>query len=118
VKQKFLLLITGLLLISCDPDVTYDYFVVNNCNEEIIVNITDLNNIKTEIQIPPYSEKHIYNNVIWGFVYVNYFFKEFVVRKNNINSNVNYINQDLWVIKESTRLTCKEYLTVNPEDFE
>jgi hypothetical protein len=103
---------------SCDPNVTYEFYVKNNCNEEIIINIIDNHDINSMIKIEANTEQIIYRGETFGHVYMEYFFKQIVIIKNNMPSKINYVNHDLWNIRKSTEYIEESYLIITPEDFE
>ena len=128
-KQIYLCVFVSILLTSCDYNVTYDYYIMNNCNEEIIINIVDYKNIHSEINVGTNSEQCIYRGITFGTVPIEYFFKQIVVNKNGVNSKVNYVDNNLWTIRRSTKYSLwkvirnteffeESYLTINSKDFE
>jgi hypothetical protein len=108
----------SLFFIACDPFVDYYYYVSNRCNENINVEIIDRGNIRSEITIDANTEQLVYHGKTWGNVYVQYFIKTITIQKDTIESNINYTDDNLWVIRESSKLILKCYINITPEDFE
>jgi len=129
---KIFILFFGLAsLISCDPPRYYDYFIKNNCNEEIEVKIVvcTLNcntnykkiNEKPSVQINSNETMLIYSDNYFqplSDYMVEYFFEEIIVTKGKYTSKINYIDRKLWGFRKTSKDHADSYLTVNPEDFE
>ena len=118
--------IVGILLIltSCDKNAYYDYFVINQCNEEINVRIeSDWYNFNSGKNLTILSHE---NTLIVSFEWINgvkeemveRFFKEITIHKGDKISKVNYIDKDKWKFDPTSKYHANCYLTVYPEDFE
>ena len=123
--NKILVLFWGLiLLISCDKDAYYDYYVINECNEEINIYIESdwkkFNDI-ISVVIPPYENRLMYHGEWINEVndrMVERFFLKIIITKGNTISNVNYVNKNLWRFEPISKDHANSYLTVTMEDFE
>ena len=112
---------------GCDPDRYYNYFITNNCDEEIEIKF-DVSQwgtpeIKTSIiQINPTSTKLIHSDNWFQPLnnsMVEYFFERgIIITKGTDTSKVNYVDKDLWEFKKISKNHADSYLTVKPEDFE
>jgi hypothetical protein len=129
--KKVLIAFLGIVLfISCDPPAYYDYYITNNCNEEIEVTIKvcTLNCSspngkiqKIDLQINPNKTQLIHSSeaiLPLEDRMIEYFFKGIIIIKGNDTSKVNYINKNLWDYRETSKYNAESYLTVKPEDFE
>jgi len=131
-KTKFLIksvliVLSFLLIFSCDPPVYFDYFITNNCDEVIDVKFEvsqwGTPEIKcTIIQINPYTTQLIHSAEYYTYLedyMVEHFFKRgIVITKGSDTSKVNYVDKDLWEFKKTSKNHANSYLTVYPEDFE
>ena len=128
-KTGLFLAIMALLftLLRCDPPRYYNYFITNNCQETIRVEIVLLNTIgwivteNSNSLIKPDSTQLILLMEDYQPTYsymVEAFFKEIIITKGNDTSKVNYVNKDLWDFRKTSKDHADSYLTVNPEDFE
>ena len=139
IKQKkmkkiglfLIIIILSFTFLGCDPDRYYNYFITNNCNEMIVINIeickfncgTVHQKIekKSTIQINPNTTQLIHSDDDYQPLkdyMVEHFFEKIIITKGDKTSKVNYVDKDLWVFKKTSKYHADSYLTVNPEDFE
>ena len=119
-------MILSLIFFSCDPPSYYDYYIINQCNEEITVCFKALRsyskfNADTCIVLLPHEKELIYRAESFNRVedrYIELFFKEITIQKRDKKSKVDYIDKNLWIFEAISRHYANSYLTVNPEDFE
>jgi hypothetical protein len=123
--KKVLALFLGIILFfSCDPPAYYDYFIINQCDEEINVYIeSDWEKFGSTYNIVISSNENslIYHGEDFQGVsdlMVETFFKKITISKGDNVSKVNYINKDLWDFQVTSKDHANSYLTVKPEDFE
>lgn len=119
--KKYFYAIIIILLASCDKKMDYDYFIINECEQNINVYLVDYNNVSQSIVIPSHAKKIIYHgegiNELQDRL-VEYFFIEIIIHKEDQISTLNYIDKNLWEFEPTNRNHANSYLTINPEDFE
>ena len=127
IKILSTIIVVLLTYLSCDPHRYYDYFITNNCQDSIRVEIKLGNTIgynpivKSNLQIEPDSTQLILSIMDYQPLYNEYvevFFKEIIIIKGIDTSKINYVNKKLWDFKITSKDHADSYLTVNPEDFE
>ena len=129
--KSILIIFLSFLLITCDPPRYYDYFITNNCIEDIVVIIEACSlNCRTNyahkykilnILINPNSTQLILSEEYFkplNDCMVEYYFENIIVTKGNDTSKINYVNKDLWEFKKTSKNHANSYLTINPKDFE
>jgi hypothetical protein len=80
--EKKLLFILFIILVSCDPPAYFDYFIINECSENINVYFVDQQNKSHSFEIKPTESVHVLNiETIQAVSNVHYFFKEIVIKK-------------------------------------
>ena len=111
-----------LMLVSCDKRMDYDYFIINQCNEEIIVYVeVGRNNNSKSIVILPNENELIYHGVGINELQdrlIEHFFNKITINKEGKTSKLNYVDKNLWKFEPTSKDHANSYLTVNPEDFE
>ena len=129
-KKVPILFIGIILFISCDPPRYYDYFITNDCNEDIEVEIevcvlncefTFRKTEKSNMRINQNTTLLIHSANYFQPLYdgmVEYFFKEITITKGDSTSKINYIDRKLWRFEPTSKKHANSYLTVKPEDFE
>ena len=125
-KKYFYSIVVLFGLLSCDKEVNYDYFVINQCDEAIkVVFMIGRNDGRDKgphsIVIPPDENILIYdghwiNGLDDGVL--EWFFTEITIHKGDKISKVNYIDKDKWRFEPTSDSHANSYLTVYPEDFE
>ena len=109
------------IVFSCDKKAIHEYFVKNDCEEIITVDILDYRNNFSSTEIAPSIEKVIYSGETINSVYedeITYFMKDIKIKKGHKMLNKNLLDYTVWRFEEKSRLDAKSYFTVNPEDFE
>ena len=123
----FFIIIISYTFFACEWHRTYEYFIINKCQDSIRVKI-ELRNfgynkyVNSDLQIVPDSTKLIFSGMDYqplGNQYVEAFFKEIIIIKGNDTLKNNYANKDLWDFQPNhKKCYANSYLTINPEDFE
>jgi len=106
---------------SCDKKAIHEYYIQNNCETDVIVNILDNNNKLFSTDIAPNMEKLVYLGETINDVYddeITYFIKDIKIKKGDIMLNINLLDYRIWHFEKRSRLEAKSFLTINPEDFE
>jgi hypothetical protein len=123
-KKLSLIFLVLYLFTSCDPPAYYDYYIINQCDEEIDVYI-ESNSKKIgdtyRMVIQAYENKLIYSDEIILALsdrMIEYFFEEIIIIKGSDTSKVNYVNKDLWKFEIISKDHANSYLTVTDKDFE
>ena len=114
------------LLSSCDPPADYDYYITNQCDEEIIVFYkTKRQDGRDEgphkIVIPPYETILIYDGHWIGKVedrMIEWFFQAIIIHKGDEISKVNYVNVYLWEFAPTSKRHANSFLVVTQEVFD
>ena len=120
-KKTVILFLGLILLISCDRNVYYDYFIINNNNEEIEIHLIDLDNKSFTYNISAGMIQLVYHNEGMNFLedrMVESFIKKITITKGGTVSKINYISRNRWDFKPTSKYHANSYLTVKPEDFE
>ena len=121
-KYLVIFFIITLLFAACDKRMDYDYYIVNNCDENIKVDIeVGYNNEFKSFVILPHEKKLVHHDTGINALQdrlVEHFFKKITIKKGNKISKVNYIDKDLWIFESTSKSHANSYLIVNPEDFE
>ena len=122
-KKYFYVIFLLLTLMSCDKEMNYDYFIINQCNERIniYIEMNSLTNKGQNVVIPPYENKLIYHGTgINGLQdrLVEYFFLKINITKGDKISKMNYIDKNKWKFEPTSKSHANSYLTIYPEDFE
>jgi hypothetical protein len=129
-KKVSIIFLVLYLFTSCDPPAYYNYYITNNCNEEIEVKIkvctlncgTTFPTILTSnVQINPNTTQLIHSNEDFqplSDLYVEWIFEEIMIVKGSDTSKVNYVNKNLWDFRETSKDHADSYLTITPKDFE
>jgi len=119
--KDFLIIIILLLTAGCEPIRYYNYYIINNCNETIEVKIIDSKKKEADFIIESKMEQLVYSGDFWQPLnksMVEFFFESIIIKKENDTSKVNYINEDLWNFKVTSKNHSDSYLSVYPKDFE
>ena len=119
--KKILIFLMAILFVSCDPLAYYDYFITNNCTENIVVIYKTKNNPKATFQISPNITQLIHSDeaiLPLRDRTIEYFLEEIIVVKGNDASKVNYVNKNLWDFRITSKNNAECYLTVIDNDFE
>ncbi|MDR0828846.1 MAG: hypothetical protein LBN95_01880 [Prevotellaceae bacterium] len=129
-KTKILFIIELILILcSCDPLFHDDFIIVNECNDNITVEIEDYNQNRDTFNLYANQDTIFYFNEWAGgysqIEYISKLFSSIRIKKNNIYSQINYNNYQLWVKEniESSKHNAyytrvRYYLYIKPEDFE
>ena len=115
------IVLTILAFISCDKETIHDYYIQNNCEDTIIVDILDLNNKSFSIKITHGMEKLIYTGDAINHVYedeITYFIKDIKIKKGHTLLNKDLLNYQIWHFEKKSQYNATSYLTIYPEDFE
>jgi len=119
--KKILLINILLLFCACDPRAIHEYYIQNNCEDVIVINILDYKDNSSSIDIAPNMERLIYTGETIGDVYedgITYFIKDITVKKGDVISQKNLLDFHIWHFEKIGRYHAKSSLTINPEDFE
>jgi hypothetical protein len=114
----FLMIFT---ITSCDKKAIHEFYVQNNCEDTIIVNILDYKNNLFSTDIALGMESLVYSGKTLNDVYedeITYFIKDINIKKGDKMLNKNLLDYHIWRFEKISRLEAKSYLTINPEDFE
>jgi len=119
-KIIYILLVIIMLFSACDEVLEYDYYIVNNCQDSIVIVFEDASWKYYEYIIPYNNNKMIYNTS--DLVKQKSTFNTECV-KNTFNSltiytvlddtsKINFINDNLWVKQEISQdhLKCTLYV--------
>jgi len=120
-KMFLTMIILSFALFGCDPPRYYNLFIINDCNDDIEVKITDDRGKKSNFKIEPKGKQMVHEDMVpqpLNIGVVHAFFKEIIVTKENDTSKINYIDKDLWHLEQVSKFQANCCLTVNPEDFE
>jgi hypothetical protein len=120
-KILYLILFNVFIFNACDRTMYYDYFIINNCIEEISVNILDYKDKHSHVYVNAYQTGFIYHGEDFSTLeegIIVHFFKNIKIVKNGVSSKVNYIDKELQIFVSTSHDHADVYLTVNPEDFE
>ena len=125
------IIILSLTFWGCDPPRYYNYFVTNDCNEDIEVKIqvnhrynSAMPGDKIELLnllLDPNTTQLIISSEYWlplNDSMIEYFFGKIIITKGTDTSKVNYVDKDLWEFKKTSKNHANSYLTIRPEDFE
>ena len=107
-------------MVSCDKEAFHDYYIKNNCEQNIIVDIADTHNIFSII-IEPHTEKLVYHGDTINGVYedeITYFIKNISIKNGNNKSNIDPLDYSIWHYEKISSLYANSYLTIEPKDFE
>ena len=124
--KKYFIIIIILLFTACEKVMNYDYYIINNCNEEISVYI-EINSNRPSYKgsnitfILPHEKKLIYHGTSINRLQdrlVEYFFTKITIYKGDKVSKLNYIDKDMWEFKPTSENHANSYLTIYPENFE
>jgi hypothetical protein len=130
-KITILICLLLLSLFACDRETTYNYYIKNQCDTSITVHFEThhrlyLNNDNSELATSPIDveadmEKYIgtthgLGKVFNDFVELN--FSTIKIYKGNKESNINYINKNIWQFAPLSKTFANVYLIVNPGNFE
>ena len=122
ILKKYFVIVAVLLFAACDKAMYYDYFIINECNENLKVYIeTGRNNVSQSIVIQSSDTVLVFKDTGINGLYddlVEFFFKKITIHKGDKISKVNYIDKELWDFKPTSKSHANSYLTVKPEDFE
>ena len=117
----------SLTILACDRWRYYDYYVTNNCDEDIVITITgnkfhnDYPDNKLTTRIEPKKMRLVFSGDDYQPLYLPaaiYYIEDITVIKGNDTATVNFINVELWYMEVTAKDHANCYLTINPEDFE
>jgi len=120
-KILIILLSFTFIICSCDKKAVHEYFMKNNCEETIIVEILDYHNKFSSIEIIPSVEKLVYYGETINSVYedeITYFIKDIKIKKGDVMLNKNLLDYTIWHYEQITQFKAKSYMVIYPEDFE
>ena len=126
IDKFFIIALSFLLLISCDPPIYFDTYIKNNCNDTIEVKC-EAGAFKAErenitIVVLPLNTVFLYQKKdILGFSKkdINIFIKQLEIKKIGCLINFNPLDDlDRWTFEQLSQDSYKSVLTVYPEDFE
>jgi len=120
-NQFFVTILIAFVFISCEKKAIHEYYIKNNCEEIIVVDILDLDNKFLSIEVAPDMEELIYTGKTINDVYkdeITSFIKELKIKKGNVIFKWDPLDYRIWQYDHISRLEAKSYLIVNPEDFE
>ena len=112
-----------LALGSCDKEVRYDYYVINQCptNIEITVVTNPYKPNTTIFNVERNQKELIYQgygiNKLQKEI-LEHFFVNIIIKNDENISSISYVNADLWKFEPTSESHANCYLTINPEDFE
>ena len=118
-STSLLFAIISIFFISCDRKYEYNYYIINQCNEDIDVVLIDFEDKNFSYRINAQKEQLVYNGEGYSFFElrtVEFFLKEITINKGDKTSKVNYVDNDLWGQKSKTQENI--YLKVKEDDFE
>ena len=119
--KKFLLLILVPILISCDYDVWHDFYIINTCNQNITVNVTNRLNSSSTFTIPPQKMALIYHEEDLGYIGdVTTCINSINVYKDSVRIDIDPMDPNLWHCKPTSRFQPKgatSTFSVKPEHF-
>jgi hypothetical protein len=119
--MKYIFLITIFAtLLSCDHPATHDYYVKNECEQNIVIDIVDNRNTKSSITIKPSSKELIYHGETINEVYedeITSFIKTIDIYKGGIKINIDPMEYQLWQYESNSKFSAISVLTVKPENF-
>jgi len=124
-KNYILILISIILLFcSCDKKAIHEYYIKNNCESTIIVNVLDYQNKFSSTEITAGVEKLIYfgttiNDIGDGTINGSTitFIKDINIKKGDTILNKNLLDYHIWRFEKTSRLYARSYLTITLEDF-
>lgn len=114
------IVILSVLFTSCDKYYYNRLYIINNCDEPIIVSITDsrnnIDNFSVEADTTYMFDEG--QGITSPKKMFEYSFVKFEVTKNGIKSKVNYLDFNKWIyIEKEDKYHSELYLTINSEDF-
>lgn len=120
-KKLLLIILLSVVVQSCDPIRYCRFYVVNKCNENIIVNVTYLDGVNKKdtvkhngqcsyvmIHHQPLREEHV----------LRIEFDTIIVERNSVYSHVNYMDNNVWEFEELDKFNWKATIIINDEHFE
>jgi hypothetical protein len=124
-RNLFLCLMTSLLISSCDPICYHDFYIKNNCKEDIVVSISlnryHRDSVKTFFIIKSSDKTLIYHGeAIKIHDTISRFFSNIDIKKEEKSVIFNPLDYTEWNSKQTRRKFrdyTDSYLTINPEDF-
>lgn len=116
-----LLSIIAIIVQSCDPIRHCRFYVVNDCNEDIITNVLllDGTNLRDTIKYKgqrSYLMTHYQPLREENVLHIE--FDTITIGKNNIHSKINCMDHKNWKFEEIDKFNWKATLIVKEEDFE
>jgi hypothetical protein len=120
--RNILLFVVSMSLISCDPTMHDDFILVNNCNENITISVIFYDNRTLDSLVKPKDKYTLFSDEWVGVKtspkIIKSTFKTILVTKDNVLSEIDYINPDRWEFETKGKYYSIWFLTINPEDFE
>jgi hypothetical protein len=116
---SFILLV--FMLSACDEEVSYDFFVKNNCNASIEVDIVDYKSTSIKRTIQAYEEMLVYTSGGLNKLTeekVESVFAAIVITKGNDTATRNYIDRNEWQMQAVSDTHANFYLTIDTTHFE
>ncbi|MFW6371422.1 MAG: hypothetical protein ACOC10_09485 [Bacteroidota bacterium] len=119
-KILYLILLV-FMLNACDKEVSYDFFVKNDCSATIEVEIVDYKS--TSIKRPIQANREILVYTSKGLnklteEKVESVFTSIIITKGNDTATHNFINRSEWQMQAASATHANFYLTVDSTDFE
>lgn len=112
-------------LISCDRELTFDFYVTNAYSEEIEVKFenNNNNNEKFTLVIEPDTTNRVYTQIEYGSKIGNGthnledLFKYFTIKTDTKESNLDYRTNNLWVYSKLSEISAEYRLIIDSTDF-
>jgi hypothetical protein len=124
-KKIIIVLLLCIATISCDPAVYLDFYIKNNCNEQIVIDATmgTWSSARQHIidTIEPDSKAYIYQDVnILGFDRgdISVIIQEMKITKNGYDILHDPSDTTRWGFAYVAKRVYETILTVNDEDFD
>jgi len=127
-KICYSVLLSFVIMISCDRTYYHDFYIKNSCKDSIEIKLYYYERYAYPASGRPLTVNFVLENngykligsesTIKVFDDIRYYFDSIVIKKDEKKSNIDYLDYSRWDSKEKSKRCTESYLTVSPEDFE
>ncbi len=119
--MKYLVLfIITMTLFSCDHRAYHDFYIQNECDQNIKIDIVYKNNSQSSFTITPPSKVLIYQGVTINEVFedeITFFIKTIEIYKGSKKINIDPMDYKLWQYESNSKYSATSILYVKTGNF-
>jgi hypothetical protein len=115
-----MLFIITVTLLSCDHPASHDYYIENDCKQDIVIDVVDGENSESSFTIKPLTKELIFHGETINKVSdddIIYYIKSIDIYKEGIKINIDPMDYKLWQYESNSKYSATSILYVKTGNF-